>query len=608
MCPADLFYLHYLKSCILVPLPGRHRTWIQALTDLIWHNTSFRITAAVAVLVLIPVLIALVITYWRQRRARPGLLLAHPPTRAERAQYFTLQGRRLLTVVFLLFSGGALYGIWSILDKSWWWRPWLAVLLVLIPWTLYTLAISLRRPVVTPATHARQVTGAWSGASTDVFIAYAGEDTAILENTLAHVQRIDWDGPVRAYLLDDSGRPAAAVCRLAARYGVFYLHRPNRGEFKKAGNLNYALSRSGSPFIAVFDADFVPSPEFLRETIPYFGSAATGIVQTAQYFGTHRGDTENWMARLSGIMQGMFFCWTQPGLNSVDSALCVGTNAVYRRAALEKAGGFARISGGEDIITGVELLAIGYRTVYLPLNLAQGLCPDNFASTVNQQYRWCISTLAMVFPVRGIEPVCSTFWHCRMPFRQRVTFLAGLLYYGQSVLAVVITVLPSLIMLWIYPYEVGPGNYLPILPAMLGMMLLPFMLPGWRLEMLRLALVYSVAHLLAVTDAVTGRMAPWVPSGTSAKTVKTPRQAAVILRSWVVATQGLAWWALARDVPVYGLPAYWPAIVLTSVQTVIFAPLLLPGYGTRPLIRKKRKNAYTARHPRRPADPVRAAV
>jgi cellulose synthase/poly-beta-1,6-N-acetylglucosamine synthase-like glycosyltransferase len=278
--------------------------------------------------------------------------------------------------------------------------------------------------------------------------------------------------------------------------------------------------------------------------------------------------------------------------------MCVGTNVLFRRAALEAAGGFVSISGGEDVVTGVAFLNAGYRTEYVPLNLARGLCPDTFAAAVSQQYRWCLSTLALLFPVRGIERVCDGFWHTRMPVVQRIVFCSGLLYYAQSVLALVITVLPSLIMLWSYPYEVGPGNYLPILPSMLGMVLLPLMIPGWRPEMLRLSLVYAVAHFLAVLDAVTGRVVPWVPTGVSTSS-RTARQAGLILRAWVILTQGLAWRAIARDLPVYGLPAYWPAIALTAVQTVIFAPLLLPGYGTLPVSRMFRPG-----RPRTPGQPA----
>jgi cellulose synthase (UDP-forming) len=567
------------------------RTWSQAATDAVWHSVLFRITAGAVLLAVIPALAACTLAYIRHRRARTGLLVASPPDGAEQVRYFRVQGRRLLTVAFAVLSAGSVYGMWEVFSKSWVWRPWLLVLAVLIPWSINTTVIALRRPVVTPGTHARQLgASAARTVSIDVFITTAGEHLGMLANTFAHVAQLTWGGPVHAYVLDDS-RHGDALRELAAEHGIFYLYRPNRGEYKKAGNLNYAVSQTASEFIVVFDADFVPVPEFLEEVMPYFSDSETGIVQTAQYFSLRRQDTANWMARLSGAVQGMFFCWVLPGNNSMNAAFCVGTNVAYRRAALTAAGGFPKISGGEDIITSVEFLAAGYKTVYLPLNLARGLCPDNFSSTVNQQYRWALTTLAMIFPVRGIERVCGTFWRCPMPLRQRFLFMTGLLYYAQSLLVLVVTVLPSLIMLWDYPFEVGPGNYLPILPSMFGLALLPLMVPGWRLEMLRLSLIYAAAHTIAVIDAVTGRVAPWIPSGTSGAGARTALQAAVLVRSWIVVTQGLAWLALSRDVPVYGLPAYWPAIFLTMVQTIIFFPLLLPGFGTVPLFSR-----YVARH------------
>lgn len=586
----------------LPPFPGgkpARPSLVQRLTDLIWHSTWFRYGGAAAVIILAVVFAARAVSYWRYRRGISGVLVARPPARLEYQRYFRMQGRRLLTVLFTALAAGSVYGMWSVFIKSWVWMPWLSVLVIMIPWSVYTIAITLRRPGITAADHTARTSGAVArGAVVDVFIPYAGEDVAILENTFRYVRELEWDGPVHAWLLDDSRGGGDHLRQLASEYGVFYLRRPNRGEFKKAGNLNFAADQTYGEFIAVFDADFVPVPGFLEQTVPYFEVPSTGIVQTAQYFSIHRRDTANWMARLAGIVQGMFFCWSQPGHESLGSAMCVGTNVLYRRTALEAAGGFVNISGGEDVVTGVQFLAAGYRTVYVPLNLARGLCPDTFASTINQQYRWCLTTLAMVFPVRGIERVCGGFWRTRMPAAQRLVFLSGLLYYGQSLLALVVTVLPSLIMLWSYPYEVGPGNYLPILPAMFGLALLPLMVPGWRLEMLRLSLVYAVAHLLAVADAVTGRVAPWVPSSTSGSGSKTPRRAAVLVRAWVIVTQGLAWWAIARDVPIYGLPAYWPAMLLTAVQTIIFAPLLLPGYGTVPVLRIWRK------HDRRTPQPV----
>jgi cellulose synthase (UDP-forming) len=590
-CLPDFLSRYWPKNCLLVPGLAPRQSLAQHLTDLVWHSHWFRYGGTAVVVTLAVLLAARSASYWRYRRGTPGQAVAQPPGRSEYQRYFRMQGRRLLTVLFTVLAAGSVYGMWEVFIKSWVWMPWLSVLVIMVPWSIYTIVITLRRPGITVAAHSARTTGGSPRtAGVDVFIAYAGEDAAILENTFRHVRELAWAGPVHAWLLDDSRAGGDHLRQLASQYGVFYLRRANRGQFKKAGNLNSAAVQTYGEFIAVFDVDFVPARGFLEQTIPYFDDPSTGIVQTAQYFSTRRRDTANWIARLSGVVQGMFFCWSQPGHQSLDSAMCVGTNVLYRRSALEAAGGFVNISGGEDVVTGVQFLAAGYKTVYVPLNLARGLCPDTFASVVNQQYRWCLTTLAMVFPVRGIERVCGGFWGTRMPLSQRLVFLSGLLYYGQSLLALVVSVLPSLVMLWSYPYEVGPGNYLPILPSMLGLALLPLMVPGWRPEMLRLSLVYAVAHLIAVADAVTGRVAPWVPSSGSGSGSKTPRAAAVILRGWVIVTQLLAWWAIARDVPAYGLPAYWPAIALTSVQTIIFAPLLLPGYGTVPVSRIWRRH------------------
>jgi cellulose synthase (UDP-forming) len=599
-CPADTFYRYWPERCSLAPAaatvrrsrPARHPSWSQHLTDLIWHAGAFRVLGAAVLAVLAMYTAARAFSYWRYRRAAAGVLVAQPPGGAEHFRYFAMQGRRLLTALFTVLAAGSVYGMWSVFTKSRVWMPWLAVLVILIPWAAYTIWITLRSPGITAASHfLRMAAEGTRNAVVDVFIPYAGENTAVLENTFRHIRELTWDGPVHTWLLDDSRHGGIPLRQLASEHGVFYLRRPNRGEFKKAGNLNHAADQTFGDFILVFDVDFVPSPDFLAHTMPYFEDPDVGIVQTAQYFSVSRRGTANWMARLAGIVQGMFYCWSQPGQQSLDSAMCVGTNVLYRRTALEKAGGFARISGGEDVVTGVAFIRAGYRTVYVPLNLARGLCPETFAGAVNQQYRWCLTTLAMIFPVHGIERVCGGFWHTRMPLAQRMVYLSGLLYYSQSVLALVVTVLPSLIMLWSYPYEVGPGNYLPILPAMLGMVLLPLMIPGWRPEMLRLSLVYATAHFLAVADAVTGRVVPWVPTLSSAAGSRTARHAGILLRSWVVVTQGLAWWAIVRDLPVYGLPAYWPAIALTGVQSVIFAPLLLPGYGTVPLTQVFRRGA-----------------
>lgn len=506
--------------------------------------------------------------------------LPRAPHEDEQFNCFARQRRRTMAILVFACSLGSLYGIWAVFSKSWIWLPLTLSLLILVPWSACTLALTMIRPSIDPGAHDRAFCEtSQDHARVDVFLPVCGEDLEVLANTFAHVAALAWHGTVRIYVLDDGHSPEVAA--LAHAYHFIYIARANRGEFKKAGNLNYALDNSGGEYIAVFDADFAPTPGFLAHAIPYFADPAVGIVQTAQYFDTSRGKTANWMARYAGAIQDSFFTWVQPHRDAIGSALCVGTNVVYRRAALRAADGWLKIDGGEDVITGIALMSQGYRVAYVPLNLAKGLCPDTFKATVNQQYRWCKSSLDLVYPPTRTNVVWQVFRNCKMSLIQRISYLFCTLYYLQSMLVLAIAVAPALVMLWAYPYQIGPGNYLPILPAMTGMLAMPAMIRGWRPQILRLIMIYSVAHLLAGVDTLLGRSAAWVPSGAKKHRNPTPLIASIVLRTWVVITQAATWIALAYDVPIYKLSAYWLPILFAVFQTAVLFPLLLPGHGVR---------------------------
>ena len=566
--------------------------------DVVWHYPGFQAGTVILGTVLFLAVVVQMIFYARSRATRRGEMVPGVPETGEHYSYFRGQWRRTLTIMYVLLSAGGLYGLWEVFTKSWVWYPFLITLVIMVPWTAYMATVTLRKPTIDITTHraaisdlarpaGSRVPGGGYLPSVDVFICVCGEDREVVTNTFRSVRYLSWPGKLIVYVLDDS--PDESFRDAARGSGFLYLRRSDRPRGKKSGNLNYGFSQSKGEFVAVFDADFAPTPGFLEQTIPYFSEQDVGIVQTSQYFSTKRRDTVNWMARLSGVVQGMFFCWSQPGQQSRDSAFCVGTNVVYRRAAVDAAGGIPICeTGGEDIVTSVHMLTLCWRTVYVPLNLARGLCPDTFAATVNQQYRWAVTTFGLIFPVEGMGEHDQVFWRCKMSLAQRISYLSGLLYYAQSLLTLVVGVMPALVMLWVYPFEVGPGNYLPIAPAMLSMATLPLMVPGWRPEMLRLSVVYAAAHLLAAVDAATGHIQGWVPSGSTAKPKKNrvPRRAAWIVRGWVLITQGLAAWALARDLPIYGMPAYWIPLALAISQAVLLLPLLLPGYGTVGLRRR----------------------
>lgn len=80
-------------------------------------------------------------------------------------------------------------------------------------------------------------------------------------------------------------------------------------ELRKAGNLRYAFARTSGEFLVIFDADFCPRPEFLRETTPYFADGDLAILQTPQFF--RRREEQTWVERGAGVTQELFYRMVQ---------------------------------------------------------------------------------------------------------------------------------------------------------------------------------------------------------------------------------------------------------------------------------------------------------
>ncbi len=103
----------------------------------------------------------------------------------------------------------------------------------------------------------------------------------------------------------------------------------------------------------------------------------------------------------------------------MGSIFCCGTNVLFRRSALEQAGGFPTHSVTEDFELSVALHERGWRSVYVPEVLASGLGPEDMASYVSQQQRWARGCLSAVRSVR----------RARLPLKIRVQYLLSSMYF-----------------------------------------------------------------------------------------------------------------------------------------------------------------------------------
>jgi len=418
----------------------------------------------------------------------------------------------------------------------------------------------------------------------DVFLPTAGEDIRVLANTYRHVAALDYPGDVRVYVLDDGAREEVAT--LARHFRFDYLSRPDRGVMKKAGNLLFGFGRSDGDLVAIFDADFCPRPDYLRHTVPYFDHRYIGIVQTPQCFDTDA--SMRWLQRGAGATQELFYRWIQPSRDAVGAAICVGTNAIYRRTSLEAAGGFAQIEHSEDVHTGVAILSAGYKVQYLPVRLAKGLCPDDLGSFINQQYRWCSGSMSLL---RSGE-----FHRLDITRRQKLCFWAGFLYYITTAINVFAVHIPGLVMEFAYPQDVRPSNLIPFLAmAWVWFVLMPLMWRCyWRFGVLRVQMVYSFAHAVAIWHTMRGRTVGWVPTGSSRRgsplATKVAGTGVVFLAGSVIAS----WAGLVWDVSRYGITTFWLMGIFLAAYSYLAVPLTFSF--ARVLLARPAQQRVPARH------------
>jgi cellulose synthase (UDP-forming) len=493
--------------------------------------------------------------------------LPAPPTERERDLYLSTQHRWLIPATFagyMLIVIGVTYFVIV--------NPWTALLLVPLGLstlsTVLSLATSVQRSRVSLDGH-RKLVASWRPTrvpSVDIFLPSAGEPLEVLNNTFAHVQQVVWHGRLTVYVLDDSGR--LEVEQMARRRGFAYLTRPDRGHLKKAGNLRFGYAHSRGDHIAILDADFVPRSDFLYELIPYFDDPTVGIVQSPQFFDARVG--MNWLQRGAGSTQVLFYRYIQPARDRNNAAICVGTSAIYRRAALARGGGFAAIDHSEDMYTGVNLAAAGFSLRYVAAVVTKGVCPDSFASFVTQQYRWCAGSISLMFSRR--------FYAIRMTISQRTCYWAGFMYYVTTALDVLAIPIPSLLMVWFVAEQVDVRNYVFVLLALaVRQALIPFITGNSDslVNLARIQTTYSFAHLVQIFDHLRGhRDDGWVATGaatSSSRAKRITRTAQVVL----IGGQALMVIGLVWRVPEYGLDKYWAMILFTAFNLYITYPIML---------------------------------
>jgi len=164
------------------------------------------------------------------------------------------------------------------------------------------------------------------------------------------------------------------------------LRRGERSGFK-AGNLAFGLKHSDAPYVAVFDADFVPSSDFLRRTIPAL--VADERLAFVQARWTHANRNLNWLTRVQGFLLDGHFAVEQEARFRLGLPISFnGTAGVWSRAAIDNGGGWTGDTLTEDLDLSVRCALNGWKSAIISDVEVPGELPETAAGWRAQQARW----------------------------------------------------------------------------------------------------------------------------------------------------------------------------------------------------------------------------
>ncbi|MDB5162067.1 MAG: hypothetical protein JWM52_575 [Candidatus Saccharibacteria bacterium] len=267
-----------------------------------------------------------------------------------------------------------------------------------------------------------------------VFITVCGEPTNIIEETVIAAKAMNYPH-FSVYILNDgkvakrkNWREAEIV---AKRLGVTYVTRTEPGG-AKAGNINHSLGLTNRPYIVVFDADHVPKPSFLQETMGYFIDERVAFVQSPQFY---KNFERNQVTGGSWEQQSLFFGPLLKGKDTINATFMCGTNMVIRRTALDEVGGMSEKSIAEDFLTSLLIHTKKWKSVYVDKVLAEGLAPEDFLSYYKQQFRWARGSLEILFSYNPL-------FRRGLTWAQRFQYLTSASYYTSGVIVLLNALLP----------------------------------------------------------------------------------------------------------------------------------------------------------------------
>jgi cellulose synthase/poly-beta-1,6-N-acetylglucosamine synthase-like glycosyltransferase len=276
----------------------------------------------------------------------------------------------------------------------------------------------------------------------------------VVRRILEAIERLDYPRDLLSVqVLDDSTdetvATASMVCtELKARgLAIEHLRRGSRDGFK-AGALAAGLKRDDSELVAIFDADFVPPPGFLRDTIPYFANPQVGLVQARW---EHLNLNENLLTKVQAFfIDGHFILESTYRHRTGRFFNFNGTGGVWRRRCIDDAGGWSATSLAEDTEISIRAYLRGWKFIYLRDLKVPAELPAHVTAYKSQQHRWAKGYTEI------LREQVSRIWRTPIRLREKIEATLMLSNHIAFLLIGVLTILHLPLVLVRQNFHSGP--------------------------------------------------------------------------------------------------------------------------------------------------------
>jgi cellulose synthase/poly-beta-1,6-N-acetylglucosamine synthase-like glycosyltransferase len=268
----------------------------------------------------------------------------------------------------------------------------------------------------------------------------------VAERLIEAVCRIEYPRELlEIQVLDDSTDETCEVADLAVRrfaaqgYDIKYLHRTNRIGYK-AGALEEGLKSARGEFVAIFDADFIPTPDFLTRLMPHFVDPKVGMVQARW---GHINQDYSLLTKIQSILLDGHFVLEHGGRNRAGHFFNFnGTAGIWRRAVIADAGGWQHDTLTEDLDLSYRAQLRGWKFVFVSDVIAPAEVPVEMNSFKSQQHRWAkgsIQTCRKLLPqiLRANVPLSTkaeAFFHLTANFNYPLMVVLSILIFPSMVI------------------------------------------------------------------------------------------------------------------------------------------------------------------------------